>query len=720
MSRSALLLALLALAAPAAAQNPQAPPPPQPGQPPPVQYDYEPSAPPDAPDLPRAEPNDQRRTAGRMVDGELHVELEVVEALWMPRGADGPRIVTPAFAEAGGPPQVPGPLIRAPAGTPVRVTVHNRLPRLVLVRGLVDRENMTVAERPATIAAWVPDVLFSDSVPVLPGETREARFTSGRQLSSFYYARVLPSGGTFEPRAALPGGSPSEGALVGGLVFDPAGQAPPAGERLMVLTRWGSADEPGSRDQVHKLFVNGLSWPHTERMEHAVGDTVRWRLINTSVVPHPMHLHGFYFTVHGRGNGDRDTVYAPADRPRVVTDLLGELSAVRVSWVPEEPGNWLFHCHLLRHSGPLQRFSAEGPPPDAAHDHAMQHMAGLVTGITVSPPRRWRARDPRPARTIHLWTGQQAGAFGDRPALGFVAQEGAGPPAADSVLVPGSPLVLHRGVPTEIVVHNRFGFPLSVHWHGQELRSLYDGVGHWSGVPGSVRPPIAPGGSATVVLNPRRAGTFMYHVHGEQGFELAQGLYGPLIVLDPGETWDAERDRMFVLAGHGPQLDPPPAINGRPRDYPVERFEPGRAYRLRFMHISPDEYKEVRIRKLPPPPPPDAAPPPAQRAPAAGGPPPRPQIQLDVWRPLAKDGAALPAHQSVPGPSRHRIGVGETYDVEWVPSEPGIYVLEVVTQFYPTAPRPGILQRVALGVGDVPEEELLNAVRVPPPPRPQP
>lgn len=56
--------------------------------------------------LPKAEPNDQRKPAGRMVNGELKVNLEAVEAEWYPRGPEGPRIITPAFSEAGRSPHV--------------------------------------------------------------------------------------------------------------------------------------------------------------------------------------------------------------------------------------------------------------------------------------------------------------------------------------------------------------------------------------------------------------------------------------------------------------------------------------------------------------------------------------------------------------------------------------------------------------------------------------
>src|SRR4029077_15816230 len=45
----------------------------------------------------------------------------------------------------------------------------------------------------------------------------------------------------------------------------------------------------------------------------------------------------------------------------------------------------------------------------------------------------------------------------------------------------GNPLVLTRGEPAEIKVVNRLKEPTTVHWHGIELESYYDGVPGWSG-----------------------------------------------------------------------------------------------------------------------------------------------------------------------------------------------------------------------------------------------
>ena len=632
---------------------------------------------------PRAEPNDNRTPAGRMVHGELRVELEAVVAAWYPRGSDLPPVMTTVLAEVGHAPQVPGPLIRASAGTPVHVTIRNSLDRPIAVRGLTDRPAVSATTR-AQGPAFLPTFAFADPLVVRPGETGEARFTPTAEVSSFYYVRTLPRAPDARAVAAsvIPG--LDEGAFMGGLVIDASG-APAADERVLMITRWNTPGQGGT----WKMMVNGLSWPFTERLEYAVGDTARWRIINASNVDHPMHLHGFYFTVDALGDTHTDTRYAVAERPLVVTQVMQEFSSMRLTWVPERPGNWLFHCHLVRHMGEAQHFAAEraaaasrGHEDEAAHP--MDLMAGLITGITVRPSADGEPPDEAPARRIDLWTGERPGIFDGAPELAFVVQDGPEPPAPDSTRVPGSPLVLYRGEPTEIVVHNRLDFPLSVHWHGLELRSLYDGVGGWSGYPGTTRPPIAAGDSVRVLITPPRAGSFMYHTHGEPGHELSQGLYGPFLVLEPGETWDGDADRVYMLASRGATPDAVPAINGRTRPDP-ERFAPGRTYRLRFLHISADEFKRVRLLK-------DGEP--------------------VSWRPLARDGADLPPRVHVAGPATLGIGVGETYDVAWTPDDAGVYVLEVTTEFFP-ALGGTVVQRLAFGVGDVADSALNRAQRPP-------
>ena len=120
------------------------------------------------------------------------------------------------------------------------------------------------------------------------------------------------------------------------------------------------------------------------------------------------------------------------------------------------------------------------------------------------------------------------------------------------------------------MVHNRLRAPLSLHWHGIEIQSYYDGVGHWSGAPGNVRKPIPADDSMNVYVTAPRAGTFMYHFHGETGAELQQGLYGALVVVEKGHALNPDSNRLFVLASRGAA---DAAINGRGL-VSAERFEP--------------------------------------------------------------------------------------------------------------------------------------------------
>jgi len=80
--------------------------------------------------LPVAQPNDNRVSAGSLRDGVLQVSLEAVRAMWHPDGDSLPGLAVEAFAEAGQAPLAPGPLLRIPQGTTIRVRV--RKPDVVL------------------------------------------------------------------------------------------------------------------------------------------------------------------------------------------------------------------------------------------------------------------------------------------------------------------------------------------------------------------------------------------------------------------------------------------------------------------------------------------------------------------------------------------------------------------------------------------------------------
>ena len=138
---------------------------------------------------------------------------------------------------------------------------------------------------------------------------------------------------------------------------------------------------------------------------------------------------------------------------------------------------------------------------------------------------------------------------GRTPAGIDVTGDGVTPPAR--VVSPGPPVVLRRDEPVEITLVNNLDESTSMHWHGLELDSYYDGVHGWSGPGAKVAPMIVPGERFIVRITPPRTGTFIYHTHLHDYRQLSSGLYGPLVVAEPGETYDPATDHVVVLGRRG-------------------------------------------------------------------------------------------------------------------------------------------------------------------------
>lgn len=556
-------------------------------------------------DLPVVVANDNRAPAGRWRGDTLLLDLEVGMALWRPEADTGPGIEVAAFNEVGAAPRIPGPLIRVPAGTMIRARVHNALAdSTITVHGL--------ASHPA-----------ADSLVLWPGESREVGFAAGDAGTFFYFAILGRDDRRDDEREQLSGA----------FIVDPPGGSPP--DRVFVMNIWGRTID--SATYGNALTINGKSWPHSERIGATVGDTLRWRLINTTVRNHPMHLHGFYFRVDSRGDRHTDTLYSPQARRLVVTEGLQPYTTMTMAWSPDRPGNWLFHCHIGFHVVPEARLQ---PPPAGSHDRMAHdpgvHMAGLILGIVVRPRADVAEAARGRSRRLRLFI-QEGLKRGRSPrAMGFVLQRGGKAPAPDSVEIPGSPLVLTRGEPTDIIVLNRLAEPAAVHWHGIELESYSDGVTGWSGAGARLAPSIMPGDSFTARLTLPRAGTFMYHTHLNDIEQLTSGLYGGIVVLEPGRRFDPAFDHLFVAGWDGDGELPRVLVNGDSVSPPLD-LAAGRVHRFRFVNIGPALRFNFSIYR-------DSTP--------------------ARWRRKAKDGADLPPQQVVLVPATEVLEVGETFDAE--------------------------------------------------------
>ena len=564
----------------------------------------------------RVVPNDNRRPGGSLRNGVLTLRLEVRTGVWYPEGPRGDSVVAPVFAEAGKAPQVPGPLIRVPAGTLIEATLRN---------GLADS---TVRFHGFSTHPAVRD----SSIVVGPGQSRTVRFAAGVPGTYLYWADAGLQDTLRVEREQL----------AGAFVVDSAGARPD--DRIFVINIWGAYKADDTTRYGNALAINGLSWPHSERIEATVGDTLRWRWINGSIRPHPMHLHGFYFRLEALGTGLRDSAIAPGLQPLAVTQLMRPNTTMSVVWGPDRPGNWLFHCHIGFHVVPEARLN---PPPRGHPDHSAHdpnvHMAGLILGISVRPPRGWKEPGRDQTRNLRLFV-QEGGKRLKAPrAMGFVLQRDGRPPAADSVEIPGTTLVLTQNQPTDITVINRLRETAAIHWHGIELESYSDGVPGWSGAMRRLAPSIQPGDSFVARLTLPRPGTFIYHTHMNDIEQITSGLYGAIVVLPPGERFDSTRDHVFVAGWDGDGLT---LVNGNNTPLPLE-LAAGVPHRFRFVGIGAADGGRFAIRR---------------------------DSSLVRWRALARDGADLPPAQAIMRPANQYVGVGETFDFEWVP-EPGEYSL---------------------------------------------
>jgi manganese oxidase len=558
----------------------------------------------------RAAANDNRLPAGVLRGGVLSVHLVARMVAWHPEAEDGPFKVVEAFGEAGRAPSIPGPLLRFPLGTTIDASITNALPDTLVVLGIRGRD---------------------DTLRIAPGESRRVRHAPRAAGSFLYRAGVVRDGAV-----RLSG---THGQLVGGLIVDPGTAAPR--DRVFITTGW----DPNP----YFLAINGKSWPFTEKFVHTVGDTVRWRVLNAGTgtgADHPMHLHGFYYRVDARGGWDADTLYDAARRRWVVTENLPGLSSMAMTWVPARPGNWLFHCHNADHIAGRHRHIIAGrtppfpePPMHDVREHAAWDMAGIATAITILP----RAGEPvatarpRAERALRLLVQSRAAYYGRGPGFGYVLQEGAAEPAADSILIPGPRLVLRRDEPVAITVVNRLPTHTAVHWHGIELESYYDGMAGVSGTDDRPAPLIAPGDSFVVRFTPPRAGTFIYHAHVTDYLQIARGLYGALLVVPPGRPDTPETDHVMVVGFGRPNGRAGLLLNGSVAPAPVERRREG-VQRLRVINIATENNVVLTL--------------------SAGSAPIR-------WTAVAKDGFDLPAGQRRALPASVRVFPGETYDFEF-------------------------------------------------------
>ena len=228
--------------------------------------------------------------------------------------------------------QVPGPEIWVNEGDKVRVEFTNKLPV------------------PTTIhwhGIGVPNEM--DGVPGMTQDPIEAG-------KSFNYVFDAKPSGTFWYHSHFDSARQLDMGLSGAFVIK--GKTEPKYDKDFIQlvdewirlpdgrNGWEGVGHAGHNPGEYNWFtINGKSFPATENMVVKQGERVRVRVVNVGYQAHPMHLHGKRMLVVAKDG-------APLPAPyQADTVLVGSGERYDFEFLADDPGHWMFHCHILHHVG---------------------------------------------------------------------------------------------------------------------------------------------------------------------------------------------------------------------------------------------------------------------------------------------------------------------------------------------------------------------------------
>jgi FtsP/CotA-like multicopper oxidase with cupredoxin domain len=206
---------------------------------------------------------------------------------------------------------IPGPLLRARAGDRIYVHFKNldtlyKRPHSMHFHG--------VHYKPSSDGAYLPGVSGRDA-EVMPGQTWTYKLTAGSDSVGVWpYHDHSPS-----MEESLLGG------MYGMLSILGRGQERPDREFQVVFAPMGDYQTIDGR-----AFVG-----NTPVFTSIVGQTIQWDVMAIGSEHHTFHVHGHRWV-------DRDG-------RDVDTQTVGPAETFAIRWREEDPGTWLYHCHVESH-----------------------------------------------------------------------------------------------------------------------------------------------------------------------------------------------------------------------------------------------------------------------------------------------------------------------------------------------------------------------------------
>lgn len=221
---------------------------------------------------------------------------------------------------------MPGPTIEVTQGDRIRIVVENKLP-----------EETSVHWHGFELPVQFDGSETMTQNLIMPGKTFVYEFDV-HEAGTFFYHSHDPMQEAF--------------GMVGWLIVHPANVWDPPVDRDFGVIFQNFRVEPMQTvsDSWNMDWnwhtINGRSGPMATPLVCRHGERVRVRIMDFSPVQHhPIHLHGHTFWITGHeGARIPKSAWIPRN-----TELIGVAQAADFEFIANNPGDWMFHCHMTHH-----------------------------------------------------------------------------------------------------------------------------------------------------------------------------------------------------------------------------------------------------------------------------------------------------------------------------------------------------------------------------------
>ena len=257
-----------------------------------------------------------------------------------------------------------GPTIEAVEGDTVRILVENRL-----------SEPTTVHWHGIHLPIEMDGVPGFSQKPIEPGQTFTYEFPLIQHGTYFYHPHFM--------------GAKQVGlGMAGFFIIHP--KSPPAHQivdrdyayflQIWMIHPASPIPDTMEMTEFNYFTMNGRPGPDIVPMTAKLGERVRIRVANLSMMTHPIHLHGHSFRVTENGAG----FHPPHMQLLANTENISSAEERTFEFVAERKGKWLFHCHFMHHvMNDMHRIPIPGSGGGHA-GHAGMEMGGMHTWIEIT------------------------------------------------------------------------------------------------------------------------------------------------------------------------------------------------------------------------------------------------------------------------------------------------------------------------------------------------